>query len=209
MDEGMPYPSYFPPPAFDRVSEANGSTTPSVTTFTLCTHMGTHVDAPAHFIPGGKTLQDYSVDRFISSAVVWSIPSASDQPIDVKDLQAAHPHASPGEAVLLSTGWESKWGTNEYRRHPYLSEDAAAWLIDHGVATVGMDLMTPDAPVASRPEGFSFPVHHRLLGAEVLIIENMTGLRALRGLRIELHAVPLRICAEDGAPVRAVGRLSP
>ena len=209
MDQDMPYPSYFPAPAFRRISEANGSTSPAVTQFTLCSHMGTHIDTPAHFVPNGRTLLEYPVERFILSAVVWSIPSHEHDVIDVKDLEAAQPTVLPGQAVLLSTGWESLWGTPQYRRHPYLSDDAAAWLVEHDVALLGMDLMTPDRPVAIRPEGFSFPIHHRLLGADVLIVENMTGLEALRGTEVELHALPIRISADDGAPVRAVARVLP
>lgn len=122
-------------------------------------------------------------------------------------INAAQPAVAPGEAVILSTGWEKHWGTDRYRSHPYLSGQAAAWLIDQGVTMVGMDLMTPDLPGTAREGGFAFPVHHMLLGAEVLIIENMTGLTPLHGRRIELHALPIPIDADDGAPIRAIGRV--
>lgn len=209
MHAGMPYPSYFPAPEFTVVSRADGGATPQVTQFSVCTHMGTHVDSPAHFLPGGKTLHDFPLERFMTSAVVWPVDRGAGEAIPASDLVAARPAVAPGEAVLLCTGWGAKWGTPEYGDHPHLSEAAARWLVDQGIGLLGMDVMTPDCPVAARPAGYAHPIHHLLLGADVLIVENMVGLEPLAGRRVELHALPIRLDADDGAPVRAVARSTP
>lgn len=206
MDPDMPYPSFFPAPEFKQISEANGSTDPAVTQFTLCSHMGTHVDTAAHFVPGGRVLADYPIDRFMVDALVWNVQRGPLEEIGVADLEAAGPLLNPGDGLLLSTGWDAKWGTQAYREHPFLSEDAAEWMLHHEVSIVGLDLMTPDRPVGARPEGFAFPVHHLLLGADVLIVENLTALGQFDGKRVEFQSLPIRIPAEDGAPVRAVAR---
>lgn len=206
MTPDMPYPTYFPPPTFSKISQANGTTEPAVTQYTLCSHMGTHVDTAAHFVPGGRVLADYPIDRFMVEALVWGVDRDSLEEIGVADLEAAGPLLPAGDGLLISTGWDAKWGTPAYRNHPFLSEDAAAWILHHRVSLLGLDLMTPDRPVAARPEGFAFPVHHLLLGADILIVENLRDLRQFAGARVQFQALPIRIDAEDGAPVRAVAR---
>ncbi len=206
MHANMPYPSYFPPPSFELVSEADGRGTPRVTQLTVCTHMGTHIDAPSHFIPGARPLDGFGLDRFALEAVVWAFEKDPNETIDVADLALAAPTVRPGDAVLLATGWGEKWGTPDYREHPYLTPAAGRWLVDAGVALLGLDVMTPDMPVAIRPAGYTHPVHDVLLRNEVLIVENLVGLGELAGYRIEFQALPLKLDAADGSPVRAVAR---
>ena len=72
---------------------------------------------------------------------------------------------------------------------------------------VGVDTITPDLPGAHRPADYHFPVHMRLLGAEVLIMENVgPGVAELVGRRVEVVAVPLPIRGADGSPVMALAR---
>ena len=109
--------------------------------------------------------------------------------------------------MLLSTGWDEYAGSNRYEdQHPSLAVATARWLVDVGVKLVGVDLPTPDLPLAQRQEGFDWPVHKVLLGAGVLIAEHLRALRALEGRRIEAVLAPLNVGEGDGAPVRALAR---
>jgi kynurenine formamidase len=175
----------------------------SVSSLAMGSHTGTHVDAPAHVVPGGKTLANYDVDRFVFDAVR----------VDCRDLGARDPippeRLPPGEAdcVVLWTGWDDHWGTERYLDHPYLSPVAARACADRGLA-VAADILSPDpTPTTSaddnEPEGFT--AHHALLEADCLIIENLTDIGAVAD-RFELRAYPLAL-GGDGAPVRAVGVL--
>jgi kynurenine formamidase len=102
--------------------------------------------------------------------------------------------------VLLRTGWSALWGVEDYfRDFPCLTPDAARWLVDRGVRGFGVDTCSVDPPASS-----DLPVHHVLLGAGVLIVENLANLQALPGGRFQFLALPLRLSDADGGPVRAV-----
>jgi kynurenine formamidase len=167
-------------------------------------HTGTHVDAPAHTEPDGKTLDGYPLERFVFDAVR----------VDCRDLEAREPIPasrvpdSDADLVAFWTGWDAHWGTDQYLEHPYLSPAAAETCANRGL-DVAVDALNPDpTPTenasADEPEGVQ--AHHALLGDESLILENLTGLGAV-GDRFELRAYPLAL-ASDGAPVRAVGVVS-
>ena len=173
----------------------------SVSSLEMGSHTGTHVDAPAHVVPGGKTLAAYPVDRFVFDAVR----------VDCRDLGPRDPvppqRIPPGDAdcVVLWTGWDAHWGTATYLDHPYLSPAAARACADRGLA-VASDTLNPDpTPTAAagddEPDGLV--AHHALLEADCLVIENLTDLGSVAD-RFELRAYPLAT-RRDGAPVRAVG----
>lgn len=171
-----------------------------VTDLECTSHAGTHVDAPAHTEASGKTLAELPLDRFVFDAVK----------VDCRDLGARDPippervPTTDADCVLFQTGWDEHWGTDRYLDHPYLAPETARLCADRGYA-VGTDTLNPDpTPSPNRrdaePEGY--PAHHALLGEELLIIENLTGLDQPPE-RFELRATPLPL-GTDGAPVRAV-----
>lgn len=161
----------------------------------LGTHAGTHVDAPAHTEPDGRTLDAFDVDRFRFDARL----------VDCRDVganAAVGPERVPdGDADLLvfRTGWEREWGTDRMTDHPHLAPETARRCAEAG-SHVATDALSPD-PTGSE----SVPAHRALLGAGLLIVENLANLDRVPA-RFELLALPLRVDA-DGAPVRAVARV--
>jgi len=181
-----------------------------VTRLTCGSHAGTHVDAPAHTEPDGRTLGTFGLDAFVRDAVR----------VDCRDLDAREPipparvperpDDSAVDCVVFRTGWDDHWGTDCYLDHPYLPPAAAERCAQRGLA-VATDTLGPDPTPSDRavdgdaaesePEGV--PAHRAILGADLPIFENLTGLGAVPD-RFELRAYPLALDA-DGAPVRAVG----
>lgn len=167
------------------------------------THAATHVDAPAHVLPDGDTIDAYPPARFVfGGRVVDCTGLAPRAAIGPGKL----PAEDDGEMVLLRTGWDRHWGTDRYREHPYLSPAAARRCVEAGWA-VGIDAPSPDPTPTERatpaePEPLS--AHHTLLGADRLIVENLTNLAGLD--RPTVSAFPLAIAGGDAAPVRAVAR---
>jgi arylformamidase len=170
----------------------------------LATHAGTHVDAPWHFVDNGSTIEQVPLEDLRGSAVVVPIDRGAREPIPAADLEQSPEPIRPGDIVVLATGWGAKFESPEYEEHPYVSEEAAQWLVERRVKMLGLDLITVDLPQAMRPTPFSYPVHHLLLGNNILIIENLTNLDALRGRRVTLYAFPLAIRGADGAQARVV-----
>jgi kynurenine formamidase len=173
------------------------------------THVGTHVDAPAHKAEG-PTLDAFDVSAFrFDARVVDVAPEPRERltrgvlPADVRDS----PPTDGNPMLLFDTGWSEHWGTDRYRDSPYLGPDLARWCGEHGLH-VGLDAFSPD-PVpsaadreaADEPDGF--PAHDALCGAGRLVVENLRGLGRLPD-RVTLHAYPLAIADGDGSPVRAV-----
>lgn len=104
-----------------------------------------------------------------------------------------------GKAVLVQTGWDRHWRTDAYfEGHPFLTEDAALHLKSAGVKLVGIDSYNIDDT-----RGRTRPVHSTLLGAEIPIVEHMTGLAGLPNTDFQFHAVPPKIKGFGTFPVRA------
>ncbi|MGM0592498.1 MAG: cyclase family protein [Halobacteriota archaeon] len=201
LTDGMP--TYPDDPSVSVTSDATiESDGYRVTRLTLGSHTGTHVDAPSHTESDGKTLGDFSLDTFRFDARRIDLRELGPRdPIPVDAL----PEPTSDDLLVLHTGWDDYWGTPRALDHPYLTREAARWCVDHGyhVATDGLSVdPTPsDTSRDDEPEGV--PAHRELLGADRLIVENLTGLAALP-VRFVLHAYPLALDA-DGAPVRALG----
>lgn len=174
-------------------------------------HMGTHMDAAAHFIPGGKTIEEYETDHFIGPGVVLDLRREGVVPIDAADLEQASPGIRDGDIVFIWTGYAEKVGSVDIHAtgHPHLTEDAARWLVDRGVRLIGIDVFTPDLPGNFRPEGFDWPVHQILLGNDTLIIENLgTNLERVAGHRVDISAVPVRVAGAEGGFVVPLARIT-
>ncbi|WP_127792623.1 cyclase family protein [Agromyces sp. LHK192] len=186
----------------------------------LGSHTGTHLDAPSHTVAGGRTTGRIGLDELVGEALVvhlagragtlGAVAPSAEVPgavapgavIGLDDLAAAvHgglPEAVP-PIVVVHTGWALQFGTPEAFAHPAISPDAAAELVRRGMRVLAVDTLSPDPTGAGAS---SFPVHEVVLGADALIVENLTGLAGLPE-RVRIGFFPLPIDA-DGAPVRAV-----
>ncbi len=174
-----------------------------ITHIAMSAHMGTHVDAARHFFPDGAAIDDYPLDRFHGPGVVLDVRRRG--VVGVTAEEVAGRDIRPGDFVLFCFGYGELFGTPDYAEHPYLTAEVADLLIDRGAAVVGVDVLTPDMPAGARGPDFDWPVHHRLLGNDVLIIENLgPNLAGLVGQRVEVSAAPLAIRGSDGAPARVM-----
>jgi kynurenine formamidase len=181
----------------------------NVTCLSAGVHAATHVDAPCHFIAGGRSIEQLDLAEVSGPAIGWEVHKTGVEEITVADLEANTPKAERGDIVFIRTGWDAHfYGDHErYHHHPYLSVEAADWLIDRGVKLLAMDTATPDMPEAVRKPGFDWPIHHRLLGAGVLISEHLNRLDQVAGRRFRAFALPIPIVGSDGAPARIVAEL--
>jgi kynurenine formamidase len=108
---------------------------------------------------------------------------------------------------MLYTGWDEKFDSPDYNLHPYLSVDAAEWMVKKGIKMFGIDCITVDLPTPLRPKGFDFPVHKTLLGNDVLIAENVANLGSIVGKRTRIMALPLRVKGSDAGHARIVAEV--
>lgn len=173
----------------------------------MAVHVGTHIDAANHFVPTGRSIDQYPLSKFVGPGVALDVRREGRTALDRDELESIGASVEPGDIVLLIFGHGRHFGTETYRDHPYITPAAAEWLVERGVKLVGFDLMTPEMPVGMRSADFDYPVHQVLLGADVLVIENLAGgLESICGGRLEISAVPLPIRGSDGGPCVPIAR---
>ena len=162
----------------------------------MYSHTGTHMDAPAHMLPDGATLDSYAPEKLAGAAVVVDCRGQKD--ITLPLLQRYD--LSGVDFVLFCTGWDKKWGTPAYYENfPCLTAEAAAYLAALPLKGVGEDSISLD-PCDST----DFPNHITLMKADFINTENLTGLDALLGRRFTFVTLPLKFENADGCSCRAI-----
>jgi len=167
----------------------------------MVANTGTYLDSPFHRYPAGKDLSQLPLTSLANlDAVVVRVPSARGRAITLAALRGVD---VAGKAVLLHTGWDVHWRTDRYLSgHPFLTGEAAQYLVDQGAALVGIDSLNID-DMADRGR----PVHSILLGADVPIVEHMCNLQSLPDAGFRFFAVPTKVAGFGTWPVRAFGHV--
>lgn len=159
----------------------------------LGTHVGTHLDAPAHMLEGGKTLDHVPLDRLVGRGVCVPVKNGV---FRVSDLEAADIQSD--DIVLLHTGWGRHYHQEAYfTKFPTLPMECAEFFIKREVKMIGFDTCSPDVE--------PFDVHKALLRNNILILENLTNLDRLPSTNFEVYALPLNV-GLDGAPTRVIAK---
>lgn len=163
----------------------------------MVANTGTYVDAPFHRYEHGIDLAELPLTSLANlDTVVVRAVERRDREITRID---ADQRSLRGKAVLVHTGWDRHWRSEQYLDgHPHLTGELAEWLADAGVALVGIDSHNID----SMNDG-TRPVHSVLLGRDIPICEHMTGLGALPDHGARFFAVPVKVRGMGTFPVRA------
>ncbi len=161
----------------------------------ICTNTGTYLDVPFHRFADGHDLTGLELDR-VAGVDAVCLDRVGETAVELRSDDVA---ASAGKAVLIRTGHSKNWGTDSYFvDHPYLTEASAILLRDANVACVGIDTLNIDST-----EGGERPVHTTLLGADIPIVEHLTGLDQLPATGFTFTAVPPKIEGAGTFTVRA------
>ncbi len=179
----------------------------NVTEISLPCHAGTHVDAPVHIYGNGKSIEEIPLEDFVGPGAVIPVKKRGGEEVTARDLENSGVPVSRGDILMLFTGWDEKFESPDYNIHPYLSIDAAEWIVGKGVKLFGIDCITVDLPTPMRQKGFEFPVHRILLGNGVLIAENVANLGEVAGKKIRILALPLKVKESDAAHARIVAEI--
>jgi arylformamidase len=206
IEEGMmTFPTHWHPVVEVTILGRHGIEGRETRKIVLGTHIGTHADAPRHFIPNGATIDEIPLDVLIGPATVADFTGCRPlQEIDVADLQQKLGDKIPVR-LILRTGWSEYFGSMKfYNEYPFLTERAAQWLVQRAVRLIAMDTPSPDNPAHSRGTPKDSPNHKVLLGAGVVLVEYVANLKALTKSEVELIVMPLKLKGCDGSPARCV-----
>jgi arylformamidase len=165
-------------------------------------HSGTHVDAPAHFIEGGATVESLPLDSLVGEAQV--VEASPDLKVIDEDFVTAR-CAPSSQRILFKTRNSAFWGNanQEFREdYTYIDPAAARRLVELGVKLVGIDYLSVE-----QYRSTSFATHLALLSKGIVIVEGL-DLRAVPAGVYELFCLPLKIAggSGDGAPARVILR---
>jgi kynurenine formamidase len=205
--DGMPKIPILPDVHVQRFLSLEKGHSLNVTELSLPCHAGTHVDAPVHIVPNGKSIDELPLEAFAGDGAVISVKKNGGEEVTAKDLESSGVEVKRGDILMLHTGWDEKFDSPEYNLHPYLSVDAAEWMVKKAIKMFGIDCITVDLPTPLRPKGFDFPVHRTLLGNNVLIAENVANLGSIVGKRTRILALPLRVKGSDAGHARIVAEV--
>jgi arylformamidase len=167
----------------------------------MVANTGTYIDCPFHRYAHGKDLSEMPIEAFADlDAIVIRVPWRESLEVTDKHLKS---YDIKQEAVLVHTGWAEHWNTEVYYEdHPFLTAQAAEYLVSMGVKLVGIDSHNIDD---TRQK--SRPVHTILLGADILIAEHLCNLHLIPVSGFQFCAVPPKFKGVGTFPVRAMARI--
>ena len=186
-----------PPFQTEPVSRIHAGDDFNLTRISMGTHLGTHVDPPAHFIEKGTTVDQIALETLVGPGVVADLRGCSQ--IDRRALEKA---AIAGyQRVLLKTdSGPLLLESPLHQETVLLTEDGARYLVENRVRLVGIDALSIE-----HHENPGSPVHQLLLEAGVLVVEGVHLLEIPPG-EYEIFCLPLKIKGGDGAPARVILR---
>ena len=183
-----------------RRNERHGAEGDIMSTVFLWSHVGTHVEAPLHFLTDGGDTASIAIERLFGTAIVLDFRhKAVNEAITLDEIKAAG-EIQIGDRVLVMTGRHTSYRTPASHDRPFISEEAVRWLVeDRQINCLGTDSSGFEV------RGVSHHPNHRLLNnAGIPVIECLTNLVELRAQRVFLIALPLPIVALDATPIRAI-----
>ncbi len=165
----------------------------------MCSHVGTHIDAPSHMLSDGRSLDLYPISYFTGKAIV--VP-CFEMEITKRHLESYLVNSGDFDFVLVHTNWSNYWGQEKYfKEFPVLTKEACEFILSLNIKGIGLDTPSID-PFHSR----EYENHMEVFKADGIIIENLKNLTNVSGQLVEFNAFPLSLKNADGAPVRAVAK---
>lgn len=170
--------------------------------------IGTHMDAPAHCDPQGKTIDAIPLKDCITPCVVIDISAKAHEAYlcstqDILDFERQYRPIQSDDFVIIRTGWSRHWLTSsQYRNNlqfPSVSKEVAQLLIERDISGLGIDTLGPDTAESG------YPVHQIILGRGKYLVENVANADLLPPIGSYILAAPIPIWGGTEAPIRLIG----
>lgn len=169
--------------------------------------IGTHMDAPAHVIPEGRTIDKLTLDELVTDCVVINVSSEADanymiMPTVVEKFEKKYGEIKSNSFVIFYTGWDKRWSNrekyNNNHKFPSVDLSTAQLLLQRNIAGLGIDTLSADTGANG------FPVHQAILGANKYLVENVANANELPPVGAKIFVLPIKIKDATEAPIRLI-----
>ena len=168
---------------------------------TLGTHTGTHVDAPLHFVRKGKSIDEVALEKMIGEVNILDFTYMNENEGVTKNMLVG---VTLGKKLLFKFGWGKHWGDKKYyMNYPYITEEAAEYLVSMNVELIALDTPSPDDSMISPKDPKDSLIHKIFLKNNVILVEYLANTEQIKDYEgWKLIVMPLKIKGADGAPAR-------
>jgi len=184
-----------------RHNERHGDEGDIMSTVYLWSHVGTHVEAPLHYLSKGSDTAGIPIEKLYGPAIVLDFRKKEvNDAITLSEVKAAG-DIQVGDRVMTMTGRHTQYRTPQSHQRPYLTEEAVRWLVeDRKINCLGTDSSGYEVRGVKH-----HPDHKLITGAEIPVLECLNNLVELKSQRFFLIALPIPVVGLDAVPVRAIG----
>lgn len=171
--------------------------------FAMPTLAGTYLETAKHLIEGAPSIDEVAPEKLFVPASIAVIPKQAAEHITVADLEQHVVGLRPGDALLISTGWDRLWwddGTTFVGQSPHFELEVMQWIVDHQVSILGGDMPCFDDPRDGQGEGVNLP----LFASGAMILAPLVNLGSWGAPRAHLTVLPIPLKGACGAPCRAI-----
>ena len=172
------------------------------TSISIYSHVGTHMDPPAHIYPDRTTLDEFPASQFVGKGLVIDCRDLNEgEDITIDCILKYGKKAEKVDFLLFNTGWDKYWGTDKYfGDYPCVNDDVLDYVLNGNYKGIGFDTIGID-PVSDE----KLTRHKKLFkDKDIVNIENLKNLELCRDKIFNFSCCPLKVENSDGAPVRAV-----
>ena len=172
------------------------------TSISIYSHVGTHMDPPAHIYPDRTTLDDFPASQFVGKGLVIDCRDLNEgEDITLDCILKYGKKAEEVDFLLFNTGWDKYWGTDKYfGDYPCVNDNVLDYVVNGNYKGIGFDTIGID-PVLDE----NLSRHKKLFkDKDIVNIENLKNLELCGEEIFKFSCCPLKIENSDGAPVRAI-----
>lgn len=172
------------------------------TSISIYSHVGTHMDPPAHIYPDRTTLDEFPASQFVGKGLVIDCRDLNEgEDITIDCILKYGKKAEKVDFLLFNTGWDKYWGTDKYfGDYPCVNDEVLDYVLNGNYKGIGFDTIGID-PVSDE----NLSRHKKLFkDKDIVNIENLKNLELCRDEIFNFSCCPLKVENSDGAPVRAV-----
>jgi len=191
----------------DRVRDMKKGDSCNASMLAFSNHLGSHVDAPLHFVDGGKAVADFAVNEWIfTKPLIVDVPVEDGTVLKVSHFETALSNADDGDLLLIRTGFETKRNQDVYWSNaPAYDPELAGYFHDclPSLKAVGLDTISIGSP---NHRAMGHAVHQAFLGQGLRIFEDLALNIVPANSELQVvFALPLLFQNADGAPCTMIG----